>query len=74
MNESRRKMRAAKLGVILEKEKIGNNEEIKQLKNISPVAWRHIHFYGRYNFQKKENKLDISAILEALSNQKLLFE
>lgn len=60
--------------VISEKEKIGNKDEIRQLKNISPIAWRHIHFYGRYNFKKDKESFDFSEILSVLSNQKLLFE
>lgn len=58
--------------VIASNQESGNNEEVNQLKNISPMAWRHIHFYGRYNFQKKENVLNVSEIINTLSNQKLI--
>lgn len=60
--------------IISEKEKTCNNDEIINLKKISPIAWRHIHFYGRYDFKNDEEFLDISEILSSISNQKLLSE
>ena len=35
---------------LLEKSKKNQSEQIKALKQVSPIAWRHINFYGKYNF------------------------
>ncbi len=46
------------------------NENLKQfeestlIKRISPVAWRHINFYGQFKFQKNSNSININEILK----------
>ena len=41
-----------------------NKRSLTMLQKISPVAWHHhIHFLGQYTFQKKNQTIDINAIL-----------
>jgi TnpA family transposase len=41
--------------ILEERKKAGTMEDADIFKKISPVAWKHINFYGRFEFQK-ENK------------------
>jgi len=41
------------------------------ITQVSPVAWQHINFYGRYVFTKGPEPINVEAIVEALA-QKLL--
>jgi len=34
------------------------------LEQVSPVAWQHINFYGRYEFTKSVHPIDIEAIVQ----------
>ena len=36
------------------------------LEKVSPVAWQHINFYGRYEFTKSVQVIDIEAIVQEL--------
>ena len=38
-----------------------------RLKQISPVAWQHINFFGRYEFRKSPEAIDFEAIVRELS-------
>jgi TnpA family transposase len=40
-----------------------NQKALDRLKQISPVAWQHIHFLGHYVFRDKQNPIDLDAIL-----------
>jgi TnpA family transposase len=35
-----------------------------QIKNISPVAWQHINFYGRYEFNKRSEPINMKKIIQ----------
>lgn len=52
----------------LSKEKERNNqfEEIEIIKQISPTAWQHINFMGRYEFNKSTEKINVSEIFKEL--------
>lgn len=52
----------------LSKEKERNNqfEEIEIIKQISPTAWQHINFMGRYEFNKSTEKINVSEIVKEL--------
>ena len=43
-----------------------NKEEIDDIKIISPLAFRHINFNGRYEFSLEENPINIMAIITNL--------
>ena len=36
------------------------------LEKVSPVAWQHINFYGRYEFAKSIQPIDMEAIVREL--------
>lgn len=50
------------------KEAIGQVDEIEKIKNISPVAWQHINFFGRYEFNKQPQNIDLNQIIKEISN------
>lgn len=52
----------------LSKEKERNNQfkEIEIIKQISPTAWQHINFMGRYEFNKPTEKINVSEIVKEL--------
>jgi TnpA family transposase len=37
------------------------------ITQISPVAWQHVNFYGRYEFTKGPEPINLDAIIEALA-------
>ena len=49
------------------KEKNGDVHGANMLKRISPVAWQHINFYGRYEFSKQPETIDMEAIIHQLA-------
>ena len=49
------------------KERIGDIKGTELLKRISPVAWKHINFCGRYEFSKMSEAIDIDAIIHQLA-------
>jgi TnpA family transposase len=56
------------------KELSGETDEIIRLKQISPVAWQHINFLGRYEFEKPANPIDIDEIVAKLSKTPIEFQ
>jgi hypothetical protein len=44
----------------------GDAARIAMLRLVSPVAWQHINFYGRYEFNKKSEFIDMKGILHQL--------
>ncbi|MCX7746688.1 MAG: hypothetical protein N2645_07345 [Clostridia bacterium] len=44
-----------------------NGEDADILKRIFPVAWRHINLYGRYEFNKNPEVINMDEIIEELS-------
>jgi Tn3 transposase DDE domain len=54
--------------VLAYKERIGDTAGVALLKQISPVAWQHINFYGRYEFRKAPDIIDFDAIVRELSH------
>jgi TnpA family transposase len=49
------------------RERIGDIEGAEQLKQVSPVAWQHVNFFGRYEFGKRPQQIDMKAIIEQLA-------
>lgn len=50
--------------------KMGGDSDM--LKRVSPVAWQHINLYGRYEFNKKQDSIDMSAIIQELVQTKVI--
>lgn len=40
------------------------------LEQISPVAWQHLNFHGRYEFTKSIRPIDLEAIVQELAPQR----
>lgn len=49
------------------KEEISATEDIITLKQISPMAWQHINFLGRYEFGKLDSLINIEELVGKLS-------
>ena len=47
-------------------ERSGDMERGSNLSQVSPVAWQHINFYGRYEFNRPPEVIDMQAILQQL--------
>jgi hypothetical protein len=53
--------------LLAHKEKSGDSQGVALLKQISPVAWQHINFYGRYEFAKGPQPINVDAIVQELA-------
>ena len=49
-----------------------HGQDTDALKRISPVAWQHINFYGRYEFNKYPEAINMEAIIEELAQLKVI--
>jgi TnpA family transposase len=41
----------------------GDHKALKALRNLSPVAWQHVHFLGRYLFRGDRPPIDLAVLL-----------
>ena len=55
-----------------QKETLGQVDQIQALQQISPIAWRHINFYGKYEFESHKNNVDFDKINEVLAGINLI--
>jgi Tn3 transposase DDE domain len=55
--------------LLTQAEKAGRTEEAEIIKRISPIAWRHVNFLGRFVFQRQQNPLDIDEMIKALQQE-----
>ena len=46
-----------------------SEKDIERFLRISPMAWIHIAFTGRYTFNKKNNKIDLNEIIITLKKE-----
>ena len=53
------------------KEASGDTVGAELMMHVSPVAWQHINFYGRYEFTKGPEAINVETIVEALAQQLL---
>ena len=44
----------------------GDHEQVDQIKRISPVSWKHVNFYGQYDFLNSVDDIDLFAIVDGL--------
>ncbi|OYE01953.1 Tn3 family transposase [Nostoc sp. 'Peltigera membranacea cyanobiont' 232] len=54
-------------GVLDHQEQLGDVQGVDVLKQISPVAWQHVNLYGRYEFRKFSDSIDLDAIVQQLT-------
>lgn len=45
---------------------------MKILQYISPIAWQHKNFYGRYEFSKSPTVVNIEEIIESINKDDIL--
>ncbi len=50
-------------------EKAGKSEDAEVIKRISPIAWQHVNFLGRFEFQKQQSRFNIDEIISALEQK-----
>jgi TnpA family transposase len=55
--------------LVAHKEASGDTAGAALIMQVSPVAWQHINFYGRYEFTKGPEPINVEAIVEALAQQ-----
>lgn len=58
--------------LLVHKEGIGDVQGAALIKQISPVAWQHINFYGRYEFSKRPEAIDMDIIIQKLTQLELV--
>ena len=44
----------------------GESEKSRFIKQLSPVAWTHINFQGRYEFLSSHEEIDIDGWLDKI--------
>jgi hypothetical protein len=56
------------------KDKVENNlfNEAEIVKQISPTAWRHINFMGRYEFNQQKEEINIPEIIKEIKSITLI--
>jgi TnpA family transposase len=54
------------------KEATGDTAGATLLMQVSPVAWQHINFYGRYEFTTGPDPIDMDAMVEALTQSPMM--
>ena len=53
--------------VLAHREDTNDVQGVEVLKQISPVAWQHINLYGRYEFRKCAQPIDLDDIVRQLT-------
>ena len=53
--------------VLESKETAGDVEGANRLKQVSPVAWQHMNFFGRYEFRKGPEAINMREIVRELA-------
>jgi TnpA family transposase len=58
------------LSALLQRYRVAEDEKaIMLLRKISPVAWQHVHFLGRYLFRGSRQPIDLVALLADVALQ-----
>ncbi len=55
-----------------EKEKNNRLEEVEIIKRISPAAWQHINFMGRYELKQPPKEINIAKIIKEIKHLPLI--
>jgi len=48
-------------------ENVSSNAANQALKRISPLAWQHVNFYGRYQFDSDLMSIDMAELIAQLA-------
>ncbi len=54
--------------LLLAKQKQGDVQQVELLKHVSPIAWQHINFYGRYTFATLPAPIDVETLIQSLAH------
>ena len=54
-----------------QREKMKRYEDVELIKRISPIAWRHINLYGRFEFKLKGMSINIDEIIGTLGEESI---
>jgi TnpA family transposase len=49
------------------KEQEGDTRQVALLEHVSPIAWQHINFYGRFEFTNSPEQIDVEAMVQELA-------
>jgi TnpA family transposase len=52
--------------LLVYRESVGDIEGAAALKKVSPGAWQHINLYGRYEFTKAQDAIDMQEIIQEM--------
>jgi Tn3 transposase DDE domain len=58
--------------LLAHKEAAGDREGTAMLKQVSPVAWQYINFYGRYEFTKAPTPINLDGIVAELAQRAIV--
>ena len=53
--------------LLAHKESRGDAQGAALVKQVSPVAWQHVNLYGRYEFRKPPEPVDVGEIVRELA-------
>ena len=59
-------------GTLAHKEARGDTAGAEALKHVSPVAWPHVNFHGRFEFAKQPAPIDLAGIVRAVAQRPIL--
>ncbi len=57
--------------MLAELETRGELASAEVIKRVSPVAWQHINFYGRYQFDADFTPVDFARLRQQLSSEEV---
>ena len=49
----------------------GDHAGAAEILNVSPIAWLHLNFRGRYKFKNREKLIDLDAIVRKLARAQI---
>jgi len=49
------------------KEAAGEDEQVTRLGRVSPIAWQHINFHGRFEFLDPPAPIDLESVVQELA-------
>jgi TnpA family transposase len=55
--------------LIVLRKQAGETKQVNRIRRVSPIAWQHINFHGRFEFLGAPAPLDIEALVQKLAQQ-----
>lgn len=53
------------------KENLGGDQGAAFFKPISPIAWQHVNLYGRYEFSKEPEAINLHTLIQELAHPQI---